>query len=448
MTRAPLLFIEVQDTTKGSAQALKPACRAALRSHVMLVHMERRRKSLKTAKSTGDEEKLLGHDLQRIATYTRTMPYDISNLSRTQLPHGPELDPIFRHGTVALWVDNFLPITCLQSSKPIETLEVWDAPLSSAMYASNDAIGLFTYGAVMNDPVVLYEGRKRQVAAIKALRIELAKKEMNMEAVFCTAINLILCELWRPSSADARSLDTYIAGMNTVASVFRDRRGESTASTPFFDHSRHLTLFYSLMRRTRMPLGNKFWTHSSAPPGGREALMQIAVGIPDLLETVDQMCGSPADDMAAILYTRMQLIQLSEDMKRWRKDYQSSASSLPVLASFLDGGPLGTVLRPATSPHRFANYLDGCLLSCYWCFQLAVQQALYDLGANTNSTIPNHLNNTARQQADYYADMLCSAVPHLLEMSGAPISQTLTVRAPLHFASRCAEKPKLDCGRS
>ncbi|KAF2219573.1 hypothetical protein BDZ85DRAFT_43765 [Elsinoe ampelina] len=440
-----LLWIHVKNGNKDGKDGINPASRAALRSHVMKVHRGRHR-GRETACSNRPNSAMKAPIEQQVACISKPR----STLEQSQiavkgtvleastslpdqrrweldirplLPQSPSHTSIDRTGFTAVWLVNFLPTEYLTSSKPLSTLQLWTTIDSPSHQVANDTVGWLNLGSIFNDSALLLEGRRHQVMTTTALRREISRERYNVHAVFTAAIDLILCEIWRAHHTDAESLNAYISGMIAVASA-------SQLSAPFyarlFEHYRHISVFHSLVSRTKMPRGRSFWKRPGiASPGSVDSLMELAVSIPDLAVKSDHVRASAS--FGAISDTKSHIAALIRRFDSWREDYQMYEAA--------------TVSRPDTAhPEdelRFSDVLDGAVLSCYWCFQLALQHALASLEGDCTGA--SSIGTSDITAGNYYASLLVRAIPHLREMAGAAVSQAATVRAPLFFAIRWYE---------
>ncbi|KAG8630682.1 hypothetical protein KVT40_002301 [Elsinoe batatas] len=440
-----LLWIHVENGNKDGKDGINPASRAALRSHVIKVHRGRQNGREITCRNRPHGATKAPVELQAICVSRPRSTLEQSQVAvkgtvleastslpdqrrweldiRPLLPQSPSHTSIDRTGFTAIWLVNFLPTEYLTSSKPLSTLQLWTTIDSPSHQVANDTVGWLNLGSIFNDSALLLEGRRHQVMATTALRREISREKYNVHTVFTAAIDLILCEIWRAHHTDAESLNAYISGMIAVASA-------SQLSAPFyarlFEHCRHISVFHSLVSGTKMPRGCGFWKRpGSASPGTVDSLMELAVSIPDLAVKSNNVRASAS--FGAISDTKSHIAALVRRLESRRDDYQTYEAA--------------TTTRPevacAKNDLRFSDVLDGAILSCYWCFQLALQHALASLEGDRSGA--SFIATSDITAGNYYANPLMRAIPHLREMAGAAVSQAATVRAPLFFAIRWYE---------
>lgn len=266
----------------------------------------------------------------------------------------------------------------------------------------------------------------------QSLKYELSSSKINYDSVLAAALSLFLCEIYSIVSSGKQGLASHMSGATAIVKSIKDH-ADLAKPSPLLRtthaHFRHACLFYALTRRTSLPLSARYWQlgRGKSVPGSAEALIRLALRLPDLLERTDCICKPfearlPNKEGQAICD---QLSEIRKELETWRDNFQRSkiASAIPP--------------EEHAQKHQilhFNSYYEGTLLQIYWILSLLVQHAMLELNASSwslRSTLYENAN------ANECAGLLVQSVAGICEQAGqAVISKVVAIRAPLHFAMR------------
>lgn len=267
---------------------------------------------------------------------------------------------------------------------------------------ATDALTLLTVGEAHGDARLVMEGRRKHLMAIQRLREQVARPARIDHTEMVTTIEvLLLCESLRSLSRGRESWAQHCDGLAAVvASAAAANRNGRGSLAPRLDHVgmlrvRHVCLMSALYNRRALDarLLESFTSGQEPAPGAIEKLVQLALVLPTLLESSDQVSKQGplhGDDGQSLLTTSSRLRLLDTELRQWLADYQSSlAQCLCCCDISADFAVQGLFRFPwyngLTSGARKSQKL--CMASfhitnCYaflWTCRLLIHQALLDL---------------------------------------------------------------------
>ncbi|KAF2158720.1 hypothetical protein M409DRAFT_61436 [Zasmidium cellare ATCC 36951] len=182
-------------------------------------------------------------------------------------------------------------------------------------------------------------------------------------------------------------------------------------------------LVHALVNRKSFKLGESRWLTimQDIQSGGSDALLAIAVGLPQILELADWFCTTELDSRRA--HTPLPLLLAMYDRFRsWLSAYYAASAHEPHKES----GVL-----------HFASLLSFNFHSLYWICQILLTSAVMRIADTRMDRSPDDteaagIAEMSKGFATQYADQLFESLEYVLGATSGNISRAAAVRFPLH----------------
>lgn len=311
---------------------------------------------------------------------------------------------------------------------------------SDLMLATDDALCLMMPACTLEDPCVIKEGRKRHLAAVCCMQKAIQDVPDDITGTVASSLELLFVEIFKPFSM---GMENLLGGVVHLARTYLQHLTSSQTHVSIFllIQLRQIMLLGSLTSRTPMPLPIETWQHlphvSTLLPEKTEALLQLAVQLPNLLHSTNEICHSVSNSIA-FHNALSSLLSLECSLVQWLVQYYPKLSDrmtchhltwLPGANRALDQDKGGV------NCHRITFVSAQCQTLCYICL-LLIYEALIDLSVGSGGGTMAH-EYTAK--ANGAADTLCQLAHYFITDGDGLLSKALSVRAPLYFARQWYE---------
>lgn len=337
---------------------------------------------------------------------------------------------LHRNSALNHWIQSFFPCESWSSLSFAEITTHWTRPKTKSMQLANDAIGLINMGTSVRDKRLLLEGQRTHLLAVTCLRRTLSLPNASREGVLATALDLLLCELYRPvaSQVDPDTWAKHLTGLSAIMTICCTRP-DDTELSPFLQSQYCLLdLTYALVhRRCLLFSGYSFissWGKKAR--SGVGSLLQLAVQLPSLLQKTDGLRSAGHKGLGEAESVRSCIADLEESLSVWMMAHHEHLARID---------PDDTSSEASNGPLIFRSYLESHIASLYWILRLLICQCVLDLNAN----LVDRRDHLYREKADRYAALLRLNFFYLSGTSGGPICRGLAVRALLYFAGKWYE---------
>jgi hypothetical protein len=370
---------------------------------------------------------------KRCALTAKDVAQDLAVINHIEAPILWFNSPVAERAVgMTMWVEAFMPPSAWSSSVPASALGAWALPRCRSHEYGNDAVALLNIGCSEGDDRLALAGRRLHMATIQALRSEVACSQSNIQGIFAALLDLLLASCYTVVSP---GVDVWLSHLTGQTHILKSKLTEINAPgfcTFLFAHYRQLNLTRSLIYRKRMPLAASDWNLGKVDPscGHSEVMYRLAVKIPAILETTDQLLSSTDDNTGETTRLIVALLNLECSLLEWFNAWVAFRSSREPLMSYLTG------LDTTSTIYDVLCFEDGLLMGLVWCLLLLTHEGVHDLAQSLQSDIYTETRKTSLHKANTYAWLLYRSVPHLCQQAGAPLSQALAVSGPLHFATR------------
>ncbi|KAK5126088.1 hypothetical protein LTR85_011443 [Meristemomyces frigidus] len=360
---------------------------------------------------------------------------------------------VWRTGFVNAFLDGYFPIYARTSAHVAKQLSYWLAPQSLSAQAGCDAVALLQHAYATGDTRVLLEGRKRHLASIECLRIEIespAKDIQGILGILGAAQELLVCEMYTVVST---SPDAWMRHVPGIMAVIEKHSEDEVASVvhPFLLRSlRTCGFMHAIVTRKPFAIGERFSRSpkGDTPSGSTDALLQLGWRVPGLLEKADSVKFSRRTNHSSIARVRAQLLALEEDLTDWLSEYylmQYGSETHRLDLSPPDTREGSYMSEDSFDVHskalRFHSFLDAEYHALYWTCLLLLRQSRWDLTSRRTAADASQPDLVA--EIDEIADLLCESVPYLSATAEGLVCRAMAVRAPLHFAGQWFERTRI-----
>lgn len=316
---------------------------------------------------------------------------------------------------------------------------------SDIMRATDDSLCLMWPACRLNDRRILLEGRKRHLAGIECMRKSLEEEKHDIDNVIASAIELIFVDVFKPTSLGVKNL--YAGVVYLVHKYSLQLRSQQTPVTIFLlIQLRQMMLLQSLAARTPLPVEIEMWQdlgRLSTLPEMTEKLMQLAVQLPDLLNTAHKLLEIGAVDVSATERALSDHIVLERNLVRWQIQHSvGSTDGAKFYHMDISQGSLSIDNEEWNTEcnHKFeqmpflAAQRHAMLSICL----LALRESMANLfTAKGQQSSRRYYAARAAESAD----TLCGLAERFMqEEEKGSLSKALSMRAPLHFARQWYQK--------
>ncbi|KAK6430955.1 hypothetical protein LTR95_012886 [Oleoguttula sp. CCFEE 5521] len=307
---------------------------------------------------------------------------------------------------------------------------------TDCLQVCNDAVHYLFCGSSTADRSMGLEGRRKHLLALSHLRLEIERPSARIADLVAPINDLLLCEAFRIVAEGGNAWTTHVQALHTVVSKF-EQRGQHLEGF-LFRQVRHSSLMQALVFRHPIALGPSYWCKRAAPSHGPEALVQLAVWLPALLQEADLACSSEATTQTSAARITLRLMDLEVVLLAW------TPTKTTVEAAHVDQDlrlNLDVFGKPVGSAASFVARLSS---SFHQCLLLELRSSLLDLKATLHK--PTEPTRCLTALVDESAALARDGVNEMIGMPGSPISRGISVRLQIHMLKRWYSRSRDELG--
>jgi hypothetical protein len=332
------------------------------------------------------------------------------------------------------YIEAFYPSCIWSNPQMIGVLSKWSIARSQATLHINDAVGLTHMGLTSKDQQLVMEGRKRHVIAASSLRRELNDSTTPIEIVSSAVISMMMAEMYSATSSGLTGCATHLTGVTAILHAHFSGPNARPVDEQVLRQYYRLILVQGLIHRKPTVFHRRLTpSEDDYTPGSIEALIQLGLNLPGLMELADNRTSPDQSRQVHIGETTLPIplaLDLGLKFDNWIREYEK------------DG------FRYRQAPLEFRSPVDGNVLGLYWSLRLLLAECLYLLNSSdAQANTREHATRLAKSEASMYATLLVETAAVFRNLDGAMLSKATGMRAPLHFAKqwwmRLADKSKI-----
>lgn len=294
------------------------------------------------------------------------------------------------------------------------------------METGHDALTFLHFGAAIGSRRVSCGGYRQFVRTIRLLGHHIDDNhDHSLDyslGIFCAALQLLSCEVYKVVSSGLRGWDKHIAGIDAILRTTLIPATATDFNVRLIRQFRHVALMYALVERTRITSMRHYtsWLDRSAKAYAAERLTVLALELPALLEATDGLqssCGLvPSLSARDVIYSRLQDVasKLKSLLRDWRWE---------DIKRIQNGGTLER--HGHTRPQLHETVLSYAF---HQVVSLLVHEARYSLISTDGQ--PAVVVKTA---GDTCASQLLASLSLLKSTTDGDVDKAQAIRAPLFF---------------
>nr|OQO18504.1 hypothetical protein B0A51_16724 [Rachicladosporium sp. CCFEE 5018] len=286
------------------------------------------------------------------------------------------------------------------------------------------------------------EGRRKHLLALSQLRSEIERPSARIADLVAPINDLLLCEAFRIVAEGGNAWTTHVQALHTVVTKF-EQRGQHLEGF-LFRQVRHSSLMQALVFRHPIALRPSYWCKRTAPSHGPEALVQLAVWLPALLQEADLACSSDTTTQTSAARITLRLTDLETALLAWHPTETTVETTHVVETSHADQDlrpNLDVFGRPVGNAPSFVARLSS---SFHQCLLLELRSSLLDLKATQHK--PTEPTRCLTALVDESAALARDGIDEMIGMSGSPISRGISVRLQIHMLKRWYSRSRDEAG--
>jgi hypothetical protein len=321
------------------------------------------------------------------------------------------------------YIEAFYPSCIWSNPQMIGVLSKWSIARSQATLHINDAVGLTHMGLTSKDQQLVMEGRKRHVIAASSLRRELNDSTTPIEITSSAVISMMMAEMYSATSSGLTGCATHLAGVTAILHAHFSGPNARPVDEQVLRQYYRLILVQGLIHRKATSFHRRLTpSEDDYIPGSIEALIQLGLSLPGLLELADNRISPQQSQKVHAGKTTLPIplaLDLGLKFDIWLRNYEK------------DG------FRYRQAPLEFRSPVDGNVLGLYWSLRLLLSECVYLLNSSdAQANTREHAMRLAKSEASMYATLLAETAAVFQTLDGAILSKATGMRAPLHFAKQ------------
>ncbi|OQN97784.1 hypothetical protein B0A48_16105 [Cryoendolithus antarcticus] len=271
------------------------------------------------------------------------------------------------------------------------------------------------------------EGRRKHLLALSQLRSEIERPSARIADLVAPINDLLLCEAFRIVAEGGNAWTTHVQALHTVVTEF-EQRGQHLEGF-LFRQVRHSSLMQALR---------------TAPSHGPEALVQLAVWLPALLQEADLARSSDTTTQTSAARITLRLTDLETALLAWHPTETTVETTHVVETSHADQDlrpNLDVFGKPVCNAPSFVARLSS---SFHQFLLLELRSSLLDLKATQYK--PTEPTRCLTALVDESAALARDGIDGMIGMSGSPISRGISVRLQIRMLKRWYSRSRDEAG--